>query len=555
MFRDYRPHKRSIFFTNIKKLLIVSSLLSIAGLVILFRLFEISTDRSKNLNKVKNINKNEQIIRGKIRDRNGKVLASNIYTYNLLAHPNRIDDINKTLIMIKQQLPEFNLTKLEKKINNKKKVEVLLKKSITAPEAKRINSLGIPGLSFKKRLKRFYPHKNLTSHIVGHLNDNTSGVYGAEKTFDSNLIKGEDVYLSIDLRLQHAVREELFRGLVKYEAKSASAILVDLNSSEILSLVSLPDFNPNKSINPNSKSYRNTATLNLYEMGSTFKIFTLAAALELSDIQLTTNFDASSPLKISNFTIKDYHPENRVLTAKEVFLKSSNIGSSLMAQEIGYINLKSFYNKIGILDFSKVNLFEKSRPILPRKWGDIEIATLSFGHGISITPMNMIEAVSLIFKKNNANSLTIKRKIKLVSTENNILSEINRTKLINLMEDNVLYGTGKKAAVKGYKIGGKTATGEKINRKGHYDKDKLVSSFISIFPVNKPRYIALVLFDEPFSGKKLKTKNNATGGATAAPITGNIIKRIAPILGITNDNKDNIELIVKKKEKLNFVTY
>ena len=177
--------------------------------------------------------------------------------------------------MIKQQLPEFNLTKLEKKINNKKKVEVLLKKSITAPEAKRINSLGIPGLSFKKSLKRFYPHKNLTSHIVGHLNDNTSGVYGAEKTFDSNLIKGEDVYLSIDLRLQHAVREELFRGLVKYEAKSASAILVDLNTTEILSLVSLPDFNPNKSINPNSKSYRNTATLNLYEMGSTFKIFTI----------------------------------------------------------------------------------------------------------------------------------------------------------------------------------------------------------------------------------------------------------------------------------------
>ena len=552
----FKKHNESnkLFIFHIKKLLILSFVLSIAGIVVIIRIFEVSTKNSYPVNQVKKVFNNENSVRGKIKDRNGRVLASNIYTYKLIAYPNSIKDLNHTIINIKKQFPELNSKSLKRKLNDKKKVEVLLKKNIIAPDAKRINSLGIPGIYFKKDLKRFYPHKNLTSHIVGHINDNKSGVYGAEKTFNDKLSNGEEIHLSIDLRVQHAVKEELLKGFIQYQSKSATAIIINLESSEILSLVSLPDFNPNQSINPKKNSYRNTATLNLYEMGSTFKIFTIAAALELSDVSLSSSFDATAPLRISNFIIKDYHPENRILTTKEIFLKSSNIGSSLIAKEIGVNNLKNFYNKIGILDFSRINLAEKSKPILPRRWGDIEVATLSFGHGISISPISMVEAASVIFNRKQTKGLTIKKENNELKLINNLISENTRKKLIKLMEENVLFGTGKRAALDEYKIGGKTATGEKPASKG-YDENKLVSSFLSIFPVDQPRFMSLVLYDEPSIYKTNITNDNVTGGTTAAPVTASIIKRIAPVLGLTKKNKIGFELMVKNKNELNFASY
>ena len=289
---------------------------------------------------------------------------------------------------------------------------------------------------------------------------------------------------------------------------------------------------------------------------SLFLLFTVAAAFEHSEIKLTSNFDASKPLRVSSrYLIKDYHPENRILNTKEVFLKSSNIGASLIGLKIGGDNLKNFYNNLGLLDYSSINIKEKAKPRYPLKWGDVETATLAYGHGISVTPMHLVEAASLIF--GGYKSEKIKLELQEINKENQdtFLSHSTKEKLLQLMEENVLYGTGKKAFLPGYRIGGKTATAEKVDyKKGGYDKRKLVSSFLSVFPINEPKYICLVLFDEPILNNLHANNDGATGGKTAAKTTAKIIKRIAPMLGIELQFNIN-NLIVKREKGVNFVSY
>ena len=295
--------------------------------------------------------------------------------------------------------------------------------------------------------------------------------------------------MAIDIRLQYIVRDELEKARIKYNSKSATAIIADLNNGEILSLVSLPDFNPNQSINPELNSYTNTATLNLYEMGSTFKMFTITAALELSRVNLDTKFDATKSIKIANYEIKDYKPQNRILSTKEIFLNSSNIGSSLIALEVGKLKLKNFYDKIGLLNISNINLTEKTKPITPKIWGKIQTATLSYGHGLSISPIQMIEASSKLFNNNLDYKTQIHKKNKeYIIEKTKFLSQNTINTLKYLMYENTLNGTARKAKLNGFKIGGKTATGEKAE-KGKYDKTKLVSSFLSIFPIENPKFI------------------------------------------------------------------
>ncbi len=552
--------KKNMNYSKIKrihsnKLLTISFLISIASVVIIMRIIELSLP-SKD---IKASSSNNNLIiqsndRGLLLDRNNRILASNIYLYNLKAYPRQIKYPEKTFLKLSKEINFPAEQNVLKKLNNKRKYEVIISRNITAPLAKKINNIGIPGIEFIPVKKRFYPHKELTSHYVGHVNLEMNGVFGAERSFNKLLKNGENVNLAIDIRIQYAVRNELKKAIEKYKAKSATSIIIDINSGEILSLVSIPDFNPNLSIDSNSDSYRNTATLNLYEMGSTFKIFSIAAAIEKSEINLETKFDASKPIKISNHLIKDYHPQNRILSTKEIFLKSSNIGSSLIALKLGNIELKKFYKELGLLSLSKINLLEKTKPIIPKKWGEAETATLSFGHGLSISPIQMVEAASILFINNKTFVPTIK-KVKNVN-------EINKTKIISkktnnilksLMYENTIEGTAQRAKIKGYYIGGKTATGEKVNDKGLYDKTKLVSSFLSVFPINEPKYISLVLFDEPTLG--LKVNQSATGGLTAAPVTANILKKVLPLLGISKNINIEPKIIIKNKEKINLVSF
>ncbi len=539
-----------------KILLIISFLIGIIGLVIIMRLVEVSFPNKNSILVYKNeIKKIDNKNRGILLDRNNRILASNIYIYNLKAYPKKIKDPLYTVNMLSNHIRLNDGKALLKKLKNKEKYEVLIKKNITAPQAKRINNLGIPGVEFVPVIKRFYPHREITAHFVGHVNGNMVGQLGAERTFNNKLHLGEDINLGIDIRLQYIVRDELEKARIKYNSKSATAIIADLNNGEILSLVSLPDFNPNQSINPELNSYTNTATLNLYEMGSTFKIFTIAAALDLSKVNLETKFDASKSIKIANYEIKDYKPQNRILSTKEVFLKSSNIGSSLIALEVGKLKLKNFYDKIGLLNISNINLTEKTKPITPKIWGKIQTATLSYGHGLSISPIQMIEASSKLFNNNlDYKTQVHKKKEEDTIKKTKFLSENTIETLRYLMYENTLNGTAKKAKLDGFKIGGKTATGEKA-AKGKYDKTKLVSSFLSVFPIENPKFISLVLFDEPSLDNVKNYREGATGGKTAAPVTANIYRRIFPILGITKSYNLDPELLVDNKGELNFVSY
>ncbi len=539
-----------------KILLIISFLIGILGLVIMMRLVEISFPKKKfSMIKKEEIKKMHEENRGMLLDRNNRILASNIYIYNLKAYPKKIKDSVNTLNILSNQISLYDSTALLKKLNNKDKYEVLIKKNITAPEAKKINDLGIPGVEFVPVIKRFYPHREITSHFVGHVNGNMVGQLGAERTFHNRLHLGENINLSLDIRLQFIVRDELQKARTKYNSKSAAAIIADLSNGEILSLVSLPDFNPNQSINPKLTSYTNTATLNLYEMGSTFKLFTIAAAIDLAQVDLETKFDASKPIEIANYKIKDYKPQNRILSTKEIFLNSSNIGSSLIALELGKLKLKTFYEKIGLLKKSYINLTEKTKPIIPKKWGKIQTATLSYGHGLSVSPIQMIEVSSKLFNNN------LKFKTQIHKEEEGKIIEQKRFLSVNtintlkyLMHENTINGTAKKAKLNGFNIGGKTATGEKAE-KGKYDKTKLISSFLSIFPIEKPKYISLVLFDEPSLDNVRNQRQGATGGKTAAPVTANIYKRIFPILGITKNFNLDQELLVDNEGEVNFVSY
>ena len=541
----------------IRRLFLVAFFMTTLGLVISIKIFELALLQDKIFSSFSEQTiKKDNSFRGQIRDRNGKILASNIFKYKLKAYPKLISNPNYTVEILSKEIEGLDAQRVLKQISNKSKYEVVILRNITAKKAKSLNSLGIPGLEFFPTIKRFYPHGNLTAHLIGHTNKSLRGVNGIEKTFNEKLSSGEDITLSMDIRVQHAIREELYKDFDFFKSKTASTILINIKTNEIISMVSLPDFNPNFSINPLLNSYRNTATLNLYEMGSTFKVFTIAAAFERSDIKLTSNFDASKPLRVSSrYLIKDYHPENRILNTKEVFLKSSNIGASLIGLKIGGDNLKNFYNNLGLLDYSSINIKEKAKPRYPLKWGDVETATLAYGHGISVTPMHLVEAASLIF--GGYKSEKIKLELQEINKENQdtFLSHSTKEKLLQLMEENVLYGTGKKAFLSGYRIGGKTATAEKVDyKKGGYDKRKLVSSFLSVFPINEPKYICLVLFDEPILNNLHANNDGATGGKTAAKTTAKIIKRIAPILGIELQNNIN-NLIVKREKGINFVSY
>ena len=541
----------------VRRLFIVAFFMTAVGLVVCTKIIEYALLEEKKTNiLISQASKKNNSLRGEIKDRNGRILASNIFKYKLKAYPKLINDPTYTVEVLSNEIQGLDKKRILKQVSNKSKYEVVIIRNITAKKAKYLNSLGIPGLEFFPYIKRFYPHGNLTSHLIGHTNKSLTGVNGIEKTYDKKLSSGKDITLGMDIRIQHAVREELLKDFISFQSKSAATILIDIKTNEIISMVSLPDFNPNFSINPKLNSYRNTSTLNLYEMGSTLKVFTIAAAFEHSKIKLNSNFDASKPLRISpKYSITDYHPENRVLSTKEVFLKSSNIGASLIGLKLGSDNLKSFYDNLGFFDYSSINIREKAKPIYPSKWGDVETATLSFGHGISITPMHLVEAASLIFGNFKNEKIKLKLQETYRESTDSFLSISTKEKLLQLMEENVLYGTGRKAFLDGYRVGGKTATAEKTNnKKGGYDKKKLVSSFLSVFPINEPNYICLVLFDEPLLNDIASVYDGATGGKTAAKTTAKIIKRIAPILGI--EKQKNIkDLIVKKRKGINFASF
>lgn len=471
------------------------------------------------------------ISRADIVDRNGFVLATSLPTVDLFASLKKIKDPEDVALRLSEILEDTNYEDLYAKLS-KKRGYVLVYHNLSPSKQAEVNALGIPALEFQKNEKRVYLHDNLFAHVLGYTNIDNIGQAGIEKSMHQRLTESsKPLELTIDMRVQDTVREELSNAIDTFHAIGAAAILMDVRTSEILSLVSLPDFNPNIKIPVGEPALFNFPTLGTYEPGSIFKTFNTALCLESGKVKLTDKFQTSQAVKIKNQKFSDFHSQNRPLSVGEILIYSSNIGSIEMVERVGKEKQRQFLENLGFLESIKdFEIPERSAPSFQseKNWTDITMATVSFGHGISVTPLHIITAFSALMNGGIYRAPTL---IKSPSKKQarRVLSEHTSEQMRPLLRDVVLYGTGRRAEVKGYEVGGKTGTAEKVIN-GKYDKKRQTNSFLSVFPASDPKYALLVIIDEPKGLKE--TFGHAEAGWNVVPVAGNIIAKIAPDLGI-----------------------
>lgn len=472
---------------------------------------------------------NKSTLRSNIVDRNGVILATDLDVKLLYAKSSLIRDPKYVAKKLADNFSDLSYKKLLNKISKSKSKDwILIKRNITPKQEQIINNLGIAGLIFENSKTRLYPQKSLLSHVLGYVDLDRNGIAGIEKQYDDFLKQGgEDLQLAIDVRVQDALNNELKKAIKKFKALNAFGIIVDATNGEVLSLVSLPNFDPNMRYNAKNNEKFNRASYGVYELGSVFKIFNHALAIDKKLIDLTEKYSVKEPIKYGKFTIDDDHKEKDILTAEEVFTESSNIGSVKIAQKFGIEKQKEFFKSLGLLDKIDLDFPSLGKPILPKKWGEIAMATISFGHGIAVSPLHVAHGVAGIVNKGKMPPLSMKKieNIANISFKQVVSKDTSKT-IRDLLHKTVLYGTGKNAFIKGYNLGGKTGTAERAEF-GGYSKKKTLASFVGVFPVEQPKYVIFLGIDQPnyiFN----------TGGMVAAPVFGQIVKNIAPILGEGN---------------------
>jgi len=483
-------------------------------------------------------------------DRNGEILATDIKTASLYAEPRRIIDPDEAAEKLLSVLPDLDPVKTRRQLASDAGF-IWLKREITPRQRAAIHNLGIPGVGFLSENRRFYPGGPTASHIVGHVNVDNEGIAGIENFIDGlgladlheagfALERGlEPVRLSVDLRVQHALRDELARAIERYTAIAGVGIVMDVRTGEVLGMSSLPDYDPNEPATSLDKNRLNRASVGVYEMGSTFKMFTTAMALDSGLVNLTDSFDATKPLRVSSFTINDFHGKGRWLTVPEIFIYSSNIGTARMAMTVGIDGQKAFLEKMGLLSTLKTELPETGAPIPPHKWSTLSSMTISFGHGISVSPLQTAVAAAALVNGGYYIPPTFMPRTERQAGElaHRVVKTETSDAIRSLMRLNVQKGSGRSADVPGYFVGGKTGTAEKVVN-GRYSSNKRRNVFLSAFPMDDPRYLVLVLLDEP---NPEKPGISATAGRNAAPTVAGIVRRIAPMLGIQPrlDEPDN----------------
>lgn len=468
------------------------------------------------------------VVRADIVDRNGEILATNLKTGSLYAKANQLLDPEEAAQKLSALFPDLSYEALLKKFASQKSF-VWVKRNLTPKQQDAVYHLGIPGVYFQQEERRVYPHGSLTSHLLGLTDIDQNGISGLEKTFDFQL-KGEKKTLtvSLDIRIQHVLHEELKKAIQKFRAIKGNGVLISVETGEVLAMVSLPDFDPNKPIPPNSDVTFNANTLGVYEMGSIFKTFSFAMALDSEKIGLKDSFDIAKPLRVGRFSITDHRPKYKVLTVPEIFMYSSNIGTGKIVMEIGPTHQKAFMKKLGFFEPIDLELPETGRPLLPGQWETAEMITISYGYGLAVTPLHVVRAVAALINGGVLKNLSL---VPNPNPDEGI--QIIKPKTSNIMR-RLLYlgaqkGTAKKARVPGYMVGGKTGSANKKIQGGYQKKDHLASAVVA-FPMTDPKYVLLVTLDSPKPTKE--TFGFATGGWTAAPVAKEVIFRIAPLLGI-----------------------
>jgi cell division protein FtsI (penicillin-binding protein 3) len=471
-------------------------------------------------------------------DRNGNVLAATLDSPSLYANPKQIVDAADTARKLVKVFPDLRAPEVYAKLSSGKSF-VWIRRHLTPVEQYDVNQLGIPGLEFEHEERRVYPDGSLTSHVVGYTGIDNAGFAGVERALN-DVLKGrrEPLQLSLDLRLQYVLHEELQHVIDDFTAKGGAGLIMDVNTGEILAMASLPDFDPNRPVAPDPEHPKtlladrmfNRITLGDYELGSIFKIFTVAMALDAGTSSISSTYDASHPIRIGRFTISDYHGKHRVLSVPEILMYSSNIGAARMALVAGAQRQREFLERLGLLKKPKIEVFEVATPHYPPKWREVNVMTIAFGHGISVPPINFASAAATLVNGGVLRQATLVRQPPGHAPQGQqVLSPKTSEQMRKLMRLVVEHGTGTMAAAPGYVVGGKTGTADKVSGR-HYAERKLLSSFVGVFPINDPKYLVLTMIDEPHPNKQ--SHGYATAGWTVAPATSRIIQRIAPLLGV-----------------------
>ena len=518
---------------NLNRLALIFFLIFILFIIYATRVVFLASKTLKNQNNI-----TSQIFRADIVDRNGNFISKSVYTNNAGIDPNLVKDKKKLMIKLKYSFPNIDFYEIEKKLNGKSFFYV--EKNLTPDEYNKFKLLGEKSIRLEPRITRLYPDRNLFSHVTGQIDDDNNGISGLEKTFDQKLKKEkENLVLTLDKELQFIIRSELKKSEKIFKVTGAGAILMNINNGEILSLTSIPDYDLNKRQNLSQQIYINRITKGVYELGSVFKSFTLAAALNLNLVNPDKIFyNLEKRMKCGNRIISEYDEElPKNLSFEQILIKSGNIGSVKIGQIIGKDNLKNFLKKIGVLDRIKFDIEEVGTP-LPFKWGDCKLKTVSYGHGITTTPLQLAKAYSILSNGGYEIEPTLIKKNRYIKgnklLNHNVSNQINK-----ILRKVVVEGTATLADVKGYEVGGKTGTAQ-IVENGIYTKKK-INTFASVFPMSDPKFVLIVLLEDTKLSKdyiyeyrdgkgSFKGTPFNTAGWTSVEIAGKMIDKIGPIL-------------------------
>lgn len=470
-------------------------------------------------------------------DRNGMLLAADLLHYGLYIDPREIWDPAETRRTLLAAMPTIDRRRLEKALRGERRVFVL--GALTPAQKSRINDLGLPGVTFEPEQRRVYPLGASAAHIVGFSDAGGIGLSGAEAALNDQIRSparnGTPMPISIDLRVQGALEDELWKAAAQFSPKGAVGIVADVHTGEVLGLASWPVFDPNRPGRSSIDAQTNRAANSIYEMGSTFKAFTVAIGLDTGAATPSTTFDATQPYQIGYRRIDDYHATRKVLNLVEVFQHSSNIGTAKLAMAVGPQRMGEYFDRLGLTKPARIELIETRRPLTPKVWDVDAVASTSFGFGINVTPLAVTQAMLPLLNGGYAIPLTIKPLEPGAKVPGKrVVSEKTSLEMLSMMRANVTGGSGGSANVEGLNVGGKTGTGNKwdpaIRR---YSNTKQISSFAAVFPTTGAaadrRYFVLILMDEPKPGK---LGLDPTGGIAAAPAAGRVIERIAPFLSV-----------------------
>jgi cell division protein FtsI (penicillin-binding protein 3) len=474
-------------------------------------------------------------------DRHGRLMATDRAVSSLFADPQIMLDLDEVIEKVTAVLPDLNAAELRKTLADRSRRFVWLARGLGPKEARTVHELGLPGLGFRTELRRYYPLGALAGHVLGAVSVDNRGLAGIERMLDeeglAEPVRGAErntrpaVRLALDIGVQHAVADELRRGLKRFGAGAAVGLVLDVRTGEIVAAVSLPEIDPNRPAELLDWELVDRVTAGTFELGSVYKILTIALALELGLVDLDSILDVRQPLRVGGHVIHDHYPQRRPLTVREVFLHSSNVGAGMLALQAGNERQRAFLARLGLLEQMRTEAGPVASPQLPEQWGRAETVTISYGHGLAVAPLQFAAAAAAVVNGGAKLTPTLLLRADVSERPERVLTEATSASLRELMRLGVTHkaGTGRRAEAEGYGVGGKTGTAEMPGRGGYREK-AVISSFLGAFPMQAPRYVTLVMLFEPQGTGE--TQGRITAGVNAAPVTAHIVERVAPLLGV-----------------------